>query len=126
MSASFRSCFLGIGLGVLVLDGCEKRSPPPPSAETGVATKSAPIAVPSTVMCFGATCARGELCFDASHSEDAAAPYACYRLPTECGGKPTCDCLVEHGTFACEAPNKLLCNDLGGGDPQVVCVHIYR
>lgn len=114
-------------LGLVAFGGCEK-PPPPPSVEAGVASakKTPPVAVPSSVMCFGAKCAPGELCLDASHAEDAAAPYACYRAPAECGAKPTCDCLVEHGTFVCDAPNKLLCNDLAGGEPQVVCVHIYQ
>jgi hypothetical protein len=105
---------------------CEDRPPPPPVVDSMLPMSTAPVAVPSTALCFGAICKKGQLCYDASHALDAGAPYGCFDVPSECAKTVDCDCLLEHGNFDCPAPNKLLCNDIAGGTPQVVCVRMYE
>ena len=120
---------LAVGLAVGLAAGlaaCDKPPPPPASDATPVLVSTAPVTAPSSVMCFGAACAKGELCFDASHARDAAAPYACFAVPKACGAKPTCDCLLENQEFDCPEPNRLLCSENEAGAPQVVCVMIFE
>jgi hypothetical protein len=107
---------------------CDKPPPPPTStSDTAIAkVASMPSGAGSTVLCFGVSCAKGELCFDASHAHDAGAPFECYAVPPECGAKPSCDCLLEHHEFSCPAPNRLLCSETTSGEAQVVCVMIYQ
>ena len=117
----------------MALGACDKAPPPPaPSSvsDGGLASASTasapPQSVASTVLCFGAICARGELCFDASHARDAGSPYECFTVPKACAPHPTCDCLLANHEFSCPPPNRLLCSESTTGEPQVVCVMIFE
>jgi hypothetical protein len=116
-----------VAVGCLLV-ACDK-PPPPPATDAAPArpTMSAPpTTAAKSVLCFGAICAPGELCFDASHARDAATPYECFAAPKACGAQPSCDCLLENREFDCPAPNRLLCSDADAGPPQVVCVMIFE
>ena len=117
-------------VGALLLSVACDKPPPPPVSDAGsyVAVKKSapPVTADSTVLCFGAICAKGELCFDASHAADASAPYECFAVPAACRAKSTCDCVLENHEFACPPPNRLLCSESAAGVPQVVCVKIYE
>lgn len=120
---------IGLALAAVMLLDCDK-PPPPPASDAGTSatpkSSAAPVTADSTVLCFGAICQKGELCFDASHASDAGAPYECFAVPPACGPKPTCDCLLANREFGCPPPNRLLCSENAAGAPQVVCVMIYE